>query len=573
MRDISIGEVLDGRYEILSLLGRGGMGSVYKARQLKLDRIVALKIPNAAMLADAGFMRRFEREARTCARFTHDHIVTIHDVMVSPDLAYICMEFVDGQALDDFLAAHARILSVADVTDLIGQICDGLHAAHRLGIVHRDIKPANICVTRDKHRAKIMDFGIARVSEATALTLDGSVLGTPQYMAPEQIRGEAVGPASDIYALTIVIYKIFTLRVVFDGELTQIIFKHVSEPPTPPRRFNRRLPGGFDDCLLKGLAKSPAERYQTTLELFDRLRDATAPIAHLPLADVAPPPPPMPLPSTPGVPASALSGASTAHLPEAEPAAPPRRSAPTRHPLIPPVPPPRASTVEPPAGPAPMPETTTLPPTAEPPTLRPEPAATSTLYPRPSTPVEPPPVSALPRKAKGPSVLGLIWALVWGVFRAIWAIVAFLGRAFYRLPRWGKVAAVGLPVAAVVALTVGPLGSGESIGDLTARVRDWLPSRSHSQPNVQIAVEFDKAPLVGEVGKVFFVTWRGDISQGKIVRYLLWLDDEEKPYPLTAPRNRWSSDSLPRGRHRLTLVAESDRNQRSQPAVHAFEIR
>jgi len=618
MRTISTGDILDGRYEILGLLGQGGMGSVFKARQIKLDRIVALKVPNARVMADAVYMKRFEREARTCARLAHDNIVTIYDVMVTEELAYISMEYVDGDPLDQFLAKNFSVLSVADVVDLIGQVCGGLDYAHKRGIVHRDVKPSNIFVTREGRRAKIMDFGIARVSDATALTVDGSVLGTPYYMAPEQIRGEAVGPASDIYALTIVIYKIFTNRLVFDGELTVLIYKHVSEPPTPPRRVNPRLPEDLDECLLRGLEKDPRRRYQSALELFDRLREATVPIGHLALSEVVPPP----------------SGET--FLYQATPVAPPesRRGEET----------PGSGGIFGPSGTAavsraggdektsPRERPVAMVPGAPTPADLAERETKSFAGERDSFERSPAIAGAGKplfdaaggREAK----TGVALAVAGALARGLWYAVRLGGRGFLKLPRWAKAAAVFLPAAVVLGYFYLPtLGVGDlkekvktrlDSGDLLPKVsvrpaakplsaktkgdeesparasvvekiapkflqpaksaKDGLLKKARGvlagrkeQP-LAVSIEFTKAPRIGRAGKLYRIEWKSSVPPDVVLEcYLLSLDGE-KPLRISPMRPYYSWSNLPPGKHSVVVRAESRDGRRSAPAAWEFEI-
>ncbi|MBN1868622.1 serine/threonine protein kinase [Candidatus Sumerlaeota bacterium] len=279
MKDFETGEILDGRYEVLSLLGKGGMGRVYRARQINLDRTVAIKVPSEAVLNNEEYIERFLREAQTCARIAHDNIVAIYDVHEGT-LPYIVMEFVDGMQLNHYLHERSRVLSVADLIEMSRQISEGLHAAHSRGIVHRDIKPANIFITRESQRVKIMDFGIARVEGLTSLTMTGAMMGTPFYMAPEQIRGGEVTAATDIYALACLVYQLFTGVLVFDGKLPELIFKHVNEEPVPPSRVNTRLPRAVDDVVLKGLCKDPASRYQSAREFHAELAESLKPICN-----------------------------------------------------------------------------------------------------------------------------------------------------------------------------------------------------------------------------------------------------------------------------------------------------
>jgi len=285
MADFEIGSIVDERYEILGILGSGGMGRVYKARQLNLNRIVAIKVPSDAVLKNEEFLARFVREGTTCARVAHGHIVSIYDVH-SGKRPYIVMEYVDGMPLNQFLQEEQTTLFVSDLLEIIGQVCQGLEAAHASGVVHRDIKPANIVITHEGHRVKVMDFGIARVSDNTALTTASSMMGTPFYMAPEQIKGEEVGPATDLYALACLVYYLFTGKLVFDGEVATLIYKHVSVKPVPPYSLNPMLPKSLDAVLLRGLSKNPRERYPSALEFHRELCKAMRPIAQLPYSQI-----------------------------------------------------------------------------------------------------------------------------------------------------------------------------------------------------------------------------------------------------------------------------------------------
>lgn len=279
------GHVLDERYEILSLLGAGGMGRVYKARQLNLDRTVAIKVPSEAVLKNADFLARFVREGQTCAKISHDNIVSIYDVH-SGDLPYIVMEFVDGMPLNHFIKEEQTTLFVSDLLDIIGQVSDGLAAAHSSHIVHRDIKPANIVITRQYHRVKVMDFGIARVSDKTSLTNTGSMMGTPYYMAPEQIKGLEVSPATDLYALGCVVYFLLSGKLVFEGDVTTLIYQHISEAPKPPNVVNPALPEEVNRVVLKTLEKVPENRYESTLSFHRELCKAMRPLSQLPYTQI-----------------------------------------------------------------------------------------------------------------------------------------------------------------------------------------------------------------------------------------------------------------------------------------------
>ena len=285
MSDFETGSILDGRYEILGVLGTGGMGCVYKARQLHLDRMVAIKVPSAAIRENMEFLARFIREARACAKIAHDHIVAIYDVH-SGQQPYIVMEYVDGMPLHHYLHEQGSSVFISDLMDILGQVCEGLAEAHAKGVVHRDIKPGNIVITRNNLRAKIMDFGIARIEEETGLTVSGSLMGTPYYMAPEQIRGEEIGPAVDLYSLAAMVYQLFTGKQVFEGSISSLVYQHVHTLPRAPSELNSALPKALDLVLLRALSKNPEDRYDSTVEFHREMRMALRPVLNLPFSQI-----------------------------------------------------------------------------------------------------------------------------------------------------------------------------------------------------------------------------------------------------------------------------------------------
>jgi serine/threonine protein kinase len=271
------------QFEILSLLGQGGMGAVYLARQTKLDRQVAIKILPPEVARDPAFAERFLREARALARLSHPHIITIHDFGEVDGLYYFTMEYVDGQSLRDLLQAGP--ISAAQARDLAGQTCEALQYAHDEGLVHRDIKPENILLDR-KGRVKIADFGLARLVGLTPtyLTLTGTheVMGTLLYMAPEQMKqARSVDHRADLYSLGVILYEMLT------GELPMGRFA----PPSRKAAVDERL----DHVVLKALAREPAERYQDAAALKQDLDRALAaapiperPRSAMPLASIPP---------------------------------------------------------------------------------------------------------------------------------------------------------------------------------------------------------------------------------------------------------------------------------------------
>ena len=264
--------LLGGRYELDGVVGRGGMAEVYRARDIRLDRIVAVKTLREDLARDQTFQARFRREAQSAASLNHPSIVAIYDTgedMLGPTpVPYIVMEYVDGRTLRDLLREDRRLLP-----DRAMEITDGvlraLDYSHRNGIVHRDIKPGNVMLTRAGD-VKVMDFGIARaVSDAQAtMTQTAQVIGTAQYLSPEQARGERVDARSDLYSAGCLLYELLTGRPPFTGDSpVAIAYQHVRENPIPPSRVDPEIPGWADAIVLKAMAKDPADRYQSAGEM------------------------------------------------------------------------------------------------------------------------------------------------------------------------------------------------------------------------------------------------------------------------------------------------------------------
>ncbi len=253
-----------GRYEIVSELGRGAMGIVYRAHDTRIARDVAIK---TIKLADQvapdemqGLRERLFREAQSAGRLSHPGIVTIYDIAEENGIAYITMEFVEGRTLEE-LMNDGEVGDLKAVAQLVDQMARSLDYAHARQIVHRDAKPSNILVTPDGH-TKITDFGIARIT-SSQMTQTGTVMGTPSYMSPEQVRGESIDGRSDQFSLAVMAYELVTGCKPFIGDgLTDVIFKIVSEKPEPPSAINTTLPVELDKIILKGLAKRPDERFQ-----------------------------------------------------------------------------------------------------------------------------------------------------------------------------------------------------------------------------------------------------------------------------------------------------------------------
>ncbi|MBI1943198.1 MAG: protein kinase [Betaproteobacteria bacterium] len=265
-----------GRYVIVAELGRGAMGAVFRAIDPLIQRDVAIKtlLPNLPPEIMAEVRPRFLREARSAGRLNHPNIVTIYDVGEQDGVAYIAMELLEGRSLQQILREPAP-LPAARIADLVAQVADGLDLAQRSGITHRDIKPANIMVSADWH-AKLTDFGVARVAESS-MTQTGSALGSPKYMAPEQVTGQKVDPRSDIFSLGVVLYEMLTRRTPFeragDNTVFAVMNRIAVEPHEPVTRIDPKISAAFDRILDRALAKSPAARYQRAAEMASELRN------------------------------------------------------------------------------------------------------------------------------------------------------------------------------------------------------------------------------------------------------------------------------------------------------------
>jgi eukaryotic-like serine/threonine-protein kinase len=259
--DSLIDTLFDGRYRIQRKLGAGGMADVYLAEDQELGRRVAIKILNSRHGNDDQFIERFRREAKNAAALNHPSIVSIYDRGEAEDTYYIAMEFLDGRTLKELIVSRgAAPINVA--IEYARQILSALRFAHRHGIVHRDIKPHNVLVDGEG-RVKVTDFGIARAG-TSQMTETGSIVGTAQYLSPEQARGGEVDPRSDLYSLGVVLYELLTGKTPFDGETpVEIAMKHLSNAPEPPSKLRPDVPPELDMVVLRALAKNPDDRYQS----------------------------------------------------------------------------------------------------------------------------------------------------------------------------------------------------------------------------------------------------------------------------------------------------------------------
>jgi serine/threonine protein kinase len=261
--------ILNSRYELERQIGEGGMARIYIGRDLRLNRRVAIKIPQQRLLSESDFLERFRHEAQAAAMLSHPNIVDIYDVGQDGDRPYIVMEYVDGVDLKTIINREAPI-TVDRALHLAEQIARGLYAAHRAGMIHRDVKPQNVLVTADG-QAHVTDFGVAKSHLSTALTETGIAFGTVDYLAPEQAQGHPATVQSDLYALGVVLYEMLTGRLPFSGDTAlAVAMKHVSEPPVAPRRLNPNIPVGLEGLILRMLAKDPAQRPRSAEE-FARL--------------------------------------------------------------------------------------------------------------------------------------------------------------------------------------------------------------------------------------------------------------------------------------------------------------
>ncbi len=260
-----------GRYEVLAELGRGTMGIVYKARDPKINRVVAVKtvsLSGQPPEEELEYRERFVREAEAAGRLLHPGIVTIFDVGEEPETRapYIVMEYVNGPSLEKLLSGEDRTLPLETALQLTSELAEALDCAHGQGVVHRDLKPANILITEDGH-AKIADFGVAKLNLAN-FTLAGRTLGTPAYMSPEQLSGEAVDGRSDLFSLGVVLYTVLTGYRPFQGNSAATVsFKVVNRDPVPASILDTDLPPGLDYIIARAMAKDPTQRYQRGMEM------------------------------------------------------------------------------------------------------------------------------------------------------------------------------------------------------------------------------------------------------------------------------------------------------------------
>jgi HAMP domain-containing protein len=271
-----VGVLFGGRYQIQSVLGKGGMGIVYKAHDRDLDDVVAIKtLRSEALSADPSLLDRFKQEIRLARKITHPNILRTHDLGETNGLRYLSMEFVKGITLKH-LIEQDQLLPTPVALRIAKQMCAGLAAAHEVGVIHRDIKPQNIII-EPTGGLKIMDFGIARLTQERGMTATGTVVGTPDYMSPEQARGVPLDFRSDIYSMGVVLYEMFTGSLPFEGDSPlAVVLKHVQEKPPSPQAKNPKIDPKTAAIILKCMQKDPADRYQTVNDLYEALTRVTA---------------------------------------------------------------------------------------------------------------------------------------------------------------------------------------------------------------------------------------------------------------------------------------------------------
>jgi serine/threonine protein kinase len=266
IKELTRGATFAGRYEIIEELGQGGMGKVYRVEDNKIKAEIALKLIRPDISVDKKTIERFGNELKTTRMISQRHVCRMFDIGEDKGTYFITMEYVPGEDLKSLIRMSKR-LEVGTAISIARQVCDGLAEAQRFGVVHRDLKPSNIMIDKDEN-ARIMDFGIARSLQAKGITGTGVIIGTPEYMSPEQAETMAMDQRSDIYSLGVILYEMVTGSVPFEGDTAlSIVMKHRTEEPKDPRKVNPLVPESFGRLILKCLEKKPERRYDSVQEI------------------------------------------------------------------------------------------------------------------------------------------------------------------------------------------------------------------------------------------------------------------------------------------------------------------
>ena len=266
VKELTTGATFAGRYQVIEELGKGGMGNVYRVLDKKLNEVVAIKLIRPEIALDKKTLERFSNELKMARQIVHKNVSRMYELLEEGGIHFITMEYVSGEDLKSFIRRSGR-LTMDKAVSVAKQICGGLAEAHRLGIVHRDLKPSNIMIDKEGN-VRIMDFGIARSLKAKSLTGEGVIIGTPEYMSPEQVDGKETDQRSDIYSLGIVLYEMVTGRPPFEGDSTfSVALKQKAESPPAPQKINPQIPEELSRLILKCLEKDATKRYQSTEDL------------------------------------------------------------------------------------------------------------------------------------------------------------------------------------------------------------------------------------------------------------------------------------------------------------------